>query len=438
MITLRQFFESGILRGDHGGPLESTPLLEDVIAAYDGDHHNRVIVSPRRNGKSSAVSILAAYELLTKPGSFTVWVSGSGDQASDIVEQKLRRPLSQNADLQSFNIQLQASRSRLVNPELGSVCEVIAPSEVSAPGRTISLLLIDEARGVPESVVEILRPSAAAGKIFVIGTPGPPRGWFHKQATEPGPRDFVRHHRRLLNPSVPQRFVDDERKRLERRGAWGSLIFKREWEAQWADLTENPLLSPADVEAGSKNPEEIEPYERGKDWTVIGVDLSIRRDLTSIVTVALRDREDTFRVIDCQVIDPKERGGEVLLEEVENRLLRLYKELRPRRIVMDAYQGISMAQRLRRKAVRIEPVHVTSLVNQEIFECLAEVISARRITWPKNERLEGELMNLELSENQSSWKVVDSDRKLHRDLAFSTALALNELVKHRPVKPTVR
>ena len=39
---------------------DTTPLLQPVIDAYEGDYHTRVIVSPRRNGKSSAVALLAA------------------------------------------------------------------------------------------------------------------------------------------------------------------------------------------------------------------------------------------------------------------------------------------------------------------------------------------------------------------------------------------
>ena len=56
MTTLRQFFQSGILHGDHGGPLEETPLLRALVEGYEGDYHTRVVVSPRRNGKSSADS----------------------------------------------------------------------------------------------------------------------------------------------------------------------------------------------------------------------------------------------------------------------------------------------------------------------------------------------------------------------------------------------
>ena len=418
-ITIRNFLHSGILLNDRGQPLQETPLLLDAVEAYEGDFHSRVIISPRRNGKSSAVALISAYELLCVPGAFVIWVSGSGDQASDILEQKLRRPLSMNSKLSGLKLQM--SRDRIVNPEIGSVVQVVPASEVSAPGRTATAIIFDESRAIDETAVEVLRPSAAGGRIFVIGSPGAPSGWFYRAATEPGPRDFVRHYREMINRTVSETFVAEERARLERRGAWGSLMAAREWGGEWVELSENPLLSPADVRACAVD--EVEPFDAQHDRCFISADLSIKRDLTSIVCIAMR-RDRSARVLEAVVMDPKDYGGEIPLELVEKRLELMWRKYGAQRIVIDQYQGALLAQRLKERRAPIEAIAVTAAVNVEAFTLLSEFISERRLRWKKHDRLESELTNLELKETSNSFRIVDRDKRLHRDISFSLALSL--------------
>lgn len=381
------------------------------------NYDTRVIVSPRRNGKSSAIALISAFELLCMPQAFVVWCSGSGDQASDIIEQKLRRPLALNPKTRDLNIQ--ASRNRLVNVDLGSVIEVIAPAEASAPGRTVSLLVIDEARSVPEEVYEILRPSAASGKIYVVGSPSKTGTWFHRAATDPGPRDFVRSFKRLVNPAVPKRFVEGERERLKKRGAWGDLLWRREHGGEFVDLSENPLVTPSDIARASRA--EVEPFEPSLDVTFAGVDLSTHRDLTSIAIVGKRGV--AMRILETWLFDPKEQGV-VDLAMVEARIARFAEKYAIRSILVDRFQGLLLCQNLRRRRVPIRDIAVTGNLNQAVFSALTEALSSRTLTWTKNPRLESELLNLELSENATGFSVKDRDRRLHRDLSFSLALAV--------------
>ena len=75
----------------------------------------------------------------------------------------------------------------------------------------------------------------------------------------------------------------------------------------------------------------------------------------------------------------------------------------------------------------VEAVPVTLDLNQRIFETLAELLSERRLTWRRDPVLERELLGLELRERSTGrFSVVDADRRYHRDLAFSLALACAE------------
>ena len=130
--------------------------------------------------------------------------------------------------------------------------------------------------------------------------------------------------------------------------------------------------------------------------------------------------------------DPKVRGR-VSLERVEERILAIENRYRPRAVRVDAYQGVLLTDRLRRRGVSIEAVPVTLDVNQRTFEALAELLAERRLVWKRDPVLERELLGLELQETRTGrFSVVDADRKHHRDLALSLALAALLRARRRP------
>jgi hypothetical protein len=420
--SLREFHRLGVLQGDHGGALEATPLVEALIGAFEGAGHAVVLVCPRRCGKSSAAALAAAHLLLTAPGSYTLWVASSEEQAADVVAQKLTRPLKRRG------LALSYARDRITHAQLGSEVRVVPMAEASVPGRTVDLLILDEARAIDETCYEVLRPSAVNGRVLILGSPGRPGSWFHRAAVEPELGDVVIHLTEVRNPAVSPEVVEAERRRLERRGGLGAAIARREWSAEWVTLAEHRLLRPDDVRACSVKAEEIEQFDPDQDAVVVGVDLSLVRDLTSIAVVARRG--EGYRLIEAVVMDPKDFGGlGIPLELVERRLELISRRYRPRRVLMDAFQGVSIMQRLRARGIPIAAEQVTAPLNQRLFENLAELVSERQVRWAENRRLQDELLNLEIQEGTTAWKVVDGDRRLHRDLAFSLGLALLEAVK---------
>ena len=108
---------------------------------------------------------------------------------------------------------------------------------------------------------------------------------------------------------------------------------------------------------------------------------------------------------------------------MERRLESVWERFRPRRFLLDSYQGVAIAQSLVKRGVEIEACPVTGTLNLLAFEALSELLSSGRLTWVRQERLEAELLNLELEQTRSAWRVVDSDRRYHRDLAWSLAAA---------------
>jgi len=99
-------------------------------------------------------------------------------------------------------------------------------------------------------------------------------------------------------------------------------------------------------------------------------------------------------------------------------------------MLVDRFQALSIVQALRAQGLPILDLAVTPASNQSAFEALSEAIAERRITWVRNERLEAELANLSIDETPAGgFKVVDSDKRLHRDIAWSLGVAVGQALK---------
>ncbi|MBI4603517.1 MAG: hypothetical protein HY721_16315 [Planctomycetes bacterium] len=427
-LSFIEFVHSGLLLGDHGQPIAMTPLLSRFADVVEGGARVIVLCTPRRCGKSTCLSVLAAWFLLTRPMSFATYVCSTSDQAADVLGQKLGTPLRLFGA--AVKLGLGVARDRLTRPRFGSTVAVLPAVEVSAVGRSLDCLILDECRGIAEEVVEILRPSAMRGLIVMAGTPGAPRGWWHRAVTqpEPGARVIILNDpAEAGNPELDLGFVARERERLKARGAYGELLAAREWGAAWVDAVETPFLKPSDI--GRSSVEEVEAFDRSAgDVAFAAADLSVTRDLTSTVVVARRG--ESYRVVHVDVLDPRRYGGTLPLEIVEERLEKVWRDYQPRRFVVDQYQAVSIAQRLRGRGVRVEPVAVTAGLNILAFETLAELLAQGRLRWRRHERLEAELANLEVEETRGgNFRITDNNARLHRDVAWSLAVACHEAVR---------
>lgn len=169
-----------------------------------------------------------------------------------------------------------------------------------------------------------------------------------------------------------------------------------------------------------------------------GGDLSLRRDLTSLVTV-VRERPRRPEAADHLVVrsiltwDPKQSPT----KEVDFAEVRAALEQLPRRfpalraIVIDAAAESSSvlpwARANAKLSLLVKPFTATADSNMQIWSALAARAHARSISIPRrNERLIAELraMRTESFSFGSKYRVVDSSRQLHRDISFSLALAV--------------
>ncbi len=89
----------------------------------------------------------------------------------------------------------QEGSKRGIELSTGAILEVIATNEATRPGRSPTLLLIDEARDIPDEFYAAFVPSAigAGGKVIIASMAGPPRGFFYELVQHSAEETWLHH-----------------------------------------------------------------------------------------------------------------------------------------------------------------------------------------------------------------------------------------------------
>jgi hypothetical protein len=433
---LRKLFASRLdviqrLTGDHGGKLVPLSWWPQALAALDDERTREVVLwLKRQEGKSTFVAGSAASTILSKPNSYVLLVAGSEKQQKAIYTRKLRRPLERLMKTRGLDDLARFTDNGIEIPALNSALEVIAPNTATVPGRSVSELYLDECRSIPDEIFITLSPSviATGGKLVLSSTAGKPAGFFYEICQHPSPETLLIHATQSENPHASESVLDYLKQRL---GLLSPAALAREIENQFAEDGQ-PFLSPGLVDAA------LDPYLT-ESWSetaeCVGfADLSRKRDLTSVVIVARHaprrpEVADHLRVVSLQVWDPKrDPTGEVDFREV-----RAYLAALPRRfphlrtlLIDGGAEGASVFPFCRAHS------HLTTVVqeftatqdsNRELWGALKARLEAGTLTIPRNDRLLQELKALRQESTRFglSWRIVDSTKRLHRDLSLSLA-----------------
>jgi hypothetical protein len=423
-MTLSLLDVARLLPGDHGGELEISEFILEAIAAVEDPSIRTVLIcAPRRSGKTTISFIVALHRLLTVPGAYVLLLSGSESQSEALLTQKISFPVSRSPKLLSLGLHI--IRSRVEAPN-GSILEVVSSNEKSSVGRTASVVIFDEPRGIEETTFETVQISSAheGAKVLCIGTPGGTGSWWTRILQSPPENARVIHHRSAeeSNPTLAKDFLKNEKKRLSSRGPWGEQMYAREHEAVIGiDLSESPFISPPLVKAAVV--ENIEPYDERLDTVAVGADLSVSKDASTVAAVARRG--ENYRLISWWEWDPR-RSGQVSFEAVEAKLNEFARRFSPVSLVVDRWQAMPIVQRLRKRHIPVLDVAPTAAFNAEVFGELATVLQGGKLKWKSNRRLEDEILSLEVKDLPSgAYKICEAGRgALHRDLSVSVAYAV--------------
>ncbi|MGH6692833.1 MAG: hypothetical protein ACREF4_19360 [Gammaproteobacteria bacterium] len=416
---LRAFVEAE-LTGDKGQALVWQDWWTEAARGLR-EAQQTVVVSPRQNGKSTYAAAEAASLLFHEPDVFCLYVANSEVQARSVLRQKLVRALERNPRLAR---DARITERRIEVPALHSALEVVPASEATAPGRTVDLLVIDEARDCPDELYWRLFPSTlAGGKVLIVSSPGPPRGFLFELTQNPGERVRVVSLHDLSNPFVNQEHVEAA---AHFAHLWPGL-HAREYRGEFADLGDE-FIGRDRLDACVDPALENRATARGAVYAFL--DLSRRRDLTSLVAVERTSDPDLITVIRIETIDPRRcQGGEVDFGAVRLFLVELFSSFRVRVLGVDdrAEAGELLAWcRRQRWGGAVRPMAATAQSNMDQWGRLAERIGAGTIRLPAHRRLLDELLSLRVEDMAGgrAWRVVDTRRRFHRDVSMALAGAV--------------
>lgn len=441
-LTRRQVIER--LRGERSQALVIQPEWDQVLQALDDPAvHEILLKTVRQWGKSQLLAALGIAETVTVRGAYVIFVSAGETQATAIYTRKVRRPVERLA--RELGLVVRTTKRGFEIPSLNAAYETIAPNEATAPARSPTKLLIDEARDIPDAVYETLVPSVigAGGTVLIASTPGRPRGFFYELVTHPGPGTVLIASTENRNPYASRGVLGFLRQRL---GLVNPSAVVRELEGEFAE------------EGGGFLPGLLIQARVAPEWTEVStsadeaygaLDLSRKRDLTSLVVLLRRaarqpEAQDHLDVAMLRVWDPATQPtGEVPFEEVRAALLDVVQRFPNLKLAVDeGAEGGSVLPWARGRmelVMRIEGFTATIDSNMAIWSALAARLHSGTISLPPHARLLAELRNLrqEATLFGSKWRIVDAARRYHRDVSMALALACftaGEVVAQEPAR----
>jgi hypothetical protein len=204
-VTLTRAEVLSKLTNETGRPIVQLSWWARAWAAFDDPSVLQLLLLVvRQAGKSTFAAAVALVVLLTVEGSYIVFIAASEPQAQSIFARKFRRVLERL--LRALGVdrrEVLITKRSIEVPALGSKLEVLATNESTVPGRSVSLLILDEARDIPDDVYTALAPAVigAGGKILVTSTAGHPKGFLYELVRTPQPETWIYRSTENENPT---------------------------------------------------------------------------------------------------------------------------------------------------------------------------------------------------------------------------------------------
>ncbi|MEA2199445.1 MAG: hypothetical protein QOI89_41 [Solirubrobacteraceae bacterium] len=165
---------------------------------------------------------------------------------------------------------------------------------------------------------------------------------------------------------------------------------------------------------------------------VLGLDLGLKRDRTVAMVAHLDDRKV---VLDRHAVWAGTRSAPVEIEAVEAWVLQAARSFRSPRIVVDPWQGVGLAQRLRSRGLAVEEFSFTSASVGRLASALFNAIRDGNLALPADEELLDELAHVRLRESSPGVFRLDHDSGRHDDRAVALALVTTTLLQDAQAPP---
>jgi hypothetical protein len=328
----------------------------------------------------------------------------------------------------------------VVNPRTGATLEVLAADGPSAYGLRPHLLIADElaqwpstpnARAVWEAVVSAL-PKVPGARLVVLTSAGSPAHWAHTV------REHAREHARWRLHEVPgpTPWIDPEAL-AEQRALLTESQYARLHLNQWV-TADDSLVHPEDLAACVvlPGPQDYAPGNR----YVVALDVGLKKDRTvAAVCHAYAGMAGQQRVaLDRVAVWQGSRKKPVALAEVEAWVAEASRLYGDAEVVLDPWQAVGLAQRLRGEGHRVTEFSFTAQSVGRLASTLHLLLRDRALDLPDDAELLDELANVRLRETSPGVVRLEHDAGKHDDRAVSLALAAQHLLGERVVSEVVR
>jgi phage terminase large subunit-like protein len=329
---------------------------------------------------------------------------------------------------------------RVTATRSGSILEVLAADAPSAWGLRPSFVVVDEIAqwaqtDGPRRLWEAVSTAAAklrGCRLVVLTTAGDPAHWARKVLDHAIGDPLWRVH----EVAGPVPWLDRARLEEQRRRLPESS-FQRLFLNRWVAVDE-ALASPDDLRAcvtldGPLAPDARRVY-------ALGLDLGLKRDRTAAAVCHAeaipggdprRPEVAGIRIVlDRLEVWQGSRDHPVELAQVEEFVAEAARAYRAR-VVLDPWQAVGLAQRLRRRGVRVVEFSFTPASAGRLASTLHVLLRSRALALPADEALLDELASVRLRETAPGIVRLDHGSSQHDDRAVALALAAHHLLQGR-------
>lgn len=330
---------------------------------------------------------------------------------------------------------------RVVHLSTGASLDVLAADAAGSWGLRPFFVIVDEiaqweSTSAPKKLWESVSSSVAKmsnARLVVLTSAGDPAHWSKKVLDHAAEDRLWRVHEvRGPAPWLDPVRLEEQRRRLPESS------YMRLFENQWTP-SEDRLTNLDDLRACITLDGPLEA-QLGKKY-LIGVDIGLKKDRT-VAAVCHREEgvvngQRTRRItLDRMQVWQGTRAEPVKLDEVETWIAQASSGYNRARIIIDPWQAVGLAQRLKSRGIRVEEFTFSSASVGRLASSLHQALRNRQLALPHDEDLIDELSNVRLREMSPGVLRMDHIEGQHDDRAIALALCLQELLDHSVI-PTI-
>jgi hypothetical protein len=384
---------------------------EDFAALDDPQHRHAYWERPRGHSKTGDLGTEAVTELvLGPPGSHLYCAAADADQAG-LLKADVVGKFERNAALAPL---VKTTRTEIIVKATGSRLTVLPADAPSAYGLRPDWIACDElaewrSRALWDSLWTATGKRSRC-RMLVISTAGWDRtsiAWEVRSLAE-AEADWSFSSRGQCASWISAAWLAQQQRSLPPH------VFARLHLNQWVEGV-GAFLTAAEVDGIF-----TATLPRLTGRPVLGLDLGVMKD-RSVLTLVRADPGTRLVVVEGMETWTPRPGAKVDLQEVEGTVADLADRLRAR-VILDPWQGILMAQRLRARGVDVVEHAFTGDSRRKLFSLLLDLIRTGRLRCRPHEELRRELLGLEVQETVSGWRV-DHRPGRHDDHVVAVALA---------------